>query len=147
MRKLIIFLTAVLGATLGWANLSSAATLAEGEQLANSGDIQGALSLYQELSRQQPDSAEVFARLGGMQLVSQHYADAVRSFQRAISLGNNDTGSFVGMGMAYLHMGQLSPARAAFVEAKQRGVEHTADLDSVIRWIDQRHGTMASSHP
>ena len=73
-----------------------------------------------------------------MQLLDQHYADAVKSFQRAISLGDEGARSFVGMGMAYMHMGQLGPARAAFVEAKSRGVADEEGVDQVIAYIDKR---------
>ncbi len=73
-----------------------------------------------------------------MQLLDQRYSDAVKSFQRAITLGDDGTRSFIGMGMAYLHMGQLGPARAAFVEAKSRGAANPQDVDGIIAWIDNR---------
>ena len=141
MRRLIVLLSFLLAVTLGWSNASLAElgkALAEGQQLAAAGDIEGALSIYEGLTRSHPDSYEAFAQLGGMQLLDQRYADAVKSFQRAVTLGDDGTRSFIGMGMAYLHMGQLGPARAAFVEAKSRGTEHPADVDDIIRWIDSR---------
>ena len=113
-------------------------TLADGQQKAAAGDIQGALAIYRELTETQPDSYEAFAHLGGMQLLDQRYSDAVKSFQQAISLGDDGRRSFIGMGMAYLHMGQLGPARAAFVEARDRGTENSADVDGIISWIDSR---------
>ncbi len=147
MRHFIFLLIAVLTMALGWANLSAAATLSDGEKLAAEGNVQEALSVYEGLAAQHPDSAETFSHLGGMQLISQQYAAAVKSFQRAITLGDEGTGTFVGMGMAYLHMGQHGPARAAFVEAKQRGVSNPEDIDRVIQWIDKRDGGMAADHP
>ncbi len=141
MRRPIVLLSFLLAITLGWSNASLselAQALTEGQQLAAAGDIQGALSVYEAMTRSHPDSHEAFAHLGGMQLLDQRYADAVRSFQRAITLGDDGTRSFIGMGMAYLHMGQLGPARAAFVEAKSRGPEHPTDIDDIIRWIDSR---------
>ncbi len=141
MRRLIVLLSCLLAVTLGWPNMTFAQlgkALTEGQQLAAAGDIQGALLVYEAMTQSHPDSHEAFAHLGGMQLLDQRYADAVKSFQRAITLGDDGTGSFIGMGMAYLHMGQLGPARAAFVEAKSRGVGHPADVDDIIRWIDSR---------
>lgn len=145
MRRLIFLSSFVLAVTLAWANVSIAQTeavFAQGEKLAAAGDIKGALKLYEELSRSHPDSHEAFALLGGMQLLDQHYSDAVKSFQRAISLGDGGDRAFIGMGMAYLHMGQYGPARAAFVEAKTRGTEHPSDVDQIISWIDERDDGM-----
>lgn len=141
MYRFLILLSLIVAGTLGWAGLAVAQTesaLAEGQQKAAAGDIKGALFVYQKLTETHPESPEAFARLGGMQLLDQRYSDAVKSFQRAITLGDQDTRSFVGMGMAYLHMGQLGPARAAFVEAKSRGVDNPSDIDQIIAWIDTR---------
>jgi Flp pilus assembly protein TadD len=141
MRRLIVLLICLLAITLSWANIALAQTeaaLAQGKEKAAAGDIKGALAVYLEITRTHPDSYEAHALLGGMQLLDQHYADAVKSFQRAISLGDAGARSFVGMGMAYLHMGLLGPARAAFVEAKSRGVSADSDVDQIIAWIDKR---------
>ena len=141
MRRLIVLLICVLAITLSWANIAVAQTgaaIAQGQEKAAAGDIKGALEVYLEMTRTHPDSYEAHALLGGMQLLDQHYPDAVKSFQRAISLGDAGARSFVGMGMAYLHMGQYGPARAAFVEAKSRGVSADSDVDQIIAWIDKR---------
>ena len=141
MRRLSVLLGFLFSIPLGWSNTALAElgkALTEGQELAAAGDIQGALSVYEAMTRSHPGSHEAFAQLGGMQLLDQRYADAVESFQRAITLGDDGTRSFIGMGMAYLHLGELGPARAAFVEAKSRGVEHPADVDDIIGWIDSR---------
>lgn len=150
MRRMIILLSGILAITLGWANLSYAQigqAIAEGEQKAAAGDIKGALSVYETLTQTHPDSHQAHARLGGMQLLEQRYSDAVKSFQRAISLGDQGTGTFIGMGMAYLHMGQLGPARAALVEARSRGVANPGDVDQIIAWIDKRQPGKGPAHP
>ena len=149
MQRLIVWLCLVVSAST-WSALALAqasGTLADGQQKAAAGDIQGALTIYRELTETQPDSYEAFAHLGGMQLLDQRYSDAVKSFQQAIALGDNGTRSFIGMGMAYLHMGQLGPARAAFVEARARGTEHGADVDSILSWIDSRQPQQAPVNP
>jgi Flp pilus assembly protein TadD len=141
MRRLIVLLICALAITLSWANIALAQTeaaIAQGQEKAAAGDIKGALAVYLEMTRTHPDSYEAHALLGGMQLLDQHYSDAVKSFQRAISLGDAGARSFVGMGMAYLHMRQYGPARAAFVEAKSRGVSADNDVDQIIAWIDKR---------
>ena len=141
MRRLIGLLICLLAITLSWGNIALAQTeaaITQGQEKAAAGDIKGALEVYLEMTRSHPDSYEAHALLGGMQLLDQHYSDAVKSFQRAISLGDAGARSFVGMGMAYLHMGQYGPARAAFVEAKSRGVSADSDVDQIIAWIDER---------
>ena len=141
MQRLFVLWGLMLAVTLGWTQLGLAqatSALAEGQQKAAAGDIKGALDIYEALTRSHPESYEAFAHLGGMQLLDQRYADAVHSFQRAVSLGDTQAAPFVGMGMAYLHMGQFGAARAAFVEAKARGTANTADIDGIIAWIDTR---------
>ena len=149
MQRIILALIALLTVTIGYANLSLATAggmLEEGDAKAASGDIRGALAIYESLASNQPDSHELQAKVGGMLLLDQRYADAVERFQLAISLGDTGTRSFLGMGMAYLHMGQLGPARAAFVEAKSRGAENPANIDDIIHWIDTRQPASRSPH-
>ncbi len=140
MQRMIVLLGWMLAITLGWGNLAMAQTeaaIASGQEKAAAGDIKGALQVYLDLTKSHPDSYEAHALLGGMQLLDQHYPDAVKSFQRAVSLGDRSARPFLGMGMAYLHMSQLGPARAAFVEAKSRGVADTDGVDQVISYIDR----------
>ena len=142
MYRLIFLLICSLAIGLGWGNnvlAQNDSDMATGQEMAAAGDVKGALAVYEELTRKNPESAEAFAHLGGMQLLDQRYSEAVQSFQRAITLGDEGTRSFVGMGMAYLHMQQLGPARAAFVEAKSRGSGDSKDIDHIITWIDQRN--------
>jgi tetratricopeptide (TPR) repeat protein len=121
--------------------------LDRGQALAEQGDLAGAMAAYQDAVRARPAWGEAHARLGGMQLVNQHYPDAVRSFQQAISLGVADSQPFVGMAMAYLHMGQYGPARAALNEAKARGAAGSQDIDRILTWLDAREPQPAPTHP
>lgn len=141
----LLFLATACCGTPAWAQTD--ASLTEGQQKAAAGDIEGALAVYEGLTRSQPDSHEAYAHLGGMQLLDQRYADAVKSFQRAISLGDSEPRSFIGMGMAYLHMGRYGAARAAFVEAKSRRTGSTEDIDDIIAWIDTRNPGPGPTHP
>ncbi|MCB1922421.1 MAG: hypothetical protein KDJ27_01525 [Gammaproteobacteria bacterium] len=141
MRRLIVLLVLTLTLTLAAANAALSEpepTIADGEQKAAAGDLKGATKIYERITQIQPDSYEAFAHLGGTQLLSQEYGEAVKSFQRAISLGDEGARSFLGMGMAYLHMGAFGPARAAFVEARGRGTANATEVDGIISWIDTR---------
>ena len=116
----------------------------QGQIKAAAGDIRGALAIYASLTVSYPASYEAHARLGGMQLMDQRYADAIKSFQQAITHGDSGARAFIGMGMAYLHMGQFGPARGAFVEAQSRGATARSDVAEIIRWIDKRDSTAAA---
>ncbi len=139
MRISILLIGCLLTFSTAWGNPASTridAAFAEGREKAAAGDIDGALTVYEALTKAHPKSRRAFAHLGSMQLLNQHYPDAVKSFQQAIMLGDDGARSFIGIGMAYLHMGQLGPARAAFVEAKSRGLDNPKDIDDIIGWID-----------
>jgi Flp pilus assembly protein TadD len=149
MQRSIFLLALVLAVSLTVGNVALAQadpSMQEAETLAANGDIKGAMDRYLEATQRHPDSNEAFARLGGMQLLDQRYSDAVKSFQQAITLGDEGARSFIGMGMAYLHIGQLGPARAAFVEAKARGGDDLTDVDHVLSWIDTRSPDAYKGH-
>lgn len=149
MQRLIVLLAIMVGAGLiatSFATAQADDPFEIGKAKAARGDIKGALQTYEELAGTHPESAEAFALLGGMQLLDQRYGDAVRSFQQAVSLGDPDARSFIGMGMAYLHLGQLGPARAAFVEAQNRGSARPGDIADIIAWIDRQGSQSVPGH-
>ena len=141
MNRLIFLLCLLLAVSVSWGNLALAGNgvdFTAAQQQAAAGDIQGALQTYLALTEAHPDSHEAFARLGGMQLLDQRYPEAVRSFQKAIMLGADSPRPFIGLSLCYLHMNQLTSARAALVEARQRGSGDNRDVDHLLAWIDQR---------
>ena len=148
-RTLFAFalLAAAVVATAGLLQARDDGGLNAGRALAEQGDIAGALEIYRQLVEKRPDWVDAHAHLGGMQLVNQQYQAAVLSFQQAISLGADGRQSFVGMGMAYLHLGQYVAARAAFDEAKARGTDDTDDIDNIISWLDARDPAVPKAHP
>jgi tetratricopeptide (TPR) repeat protein len=149
MQRLITLLAIIFSAGLiatSFATAQADDPFAAGKAKAANGDIQGALQIYEALARDHPESAEAFAHLGGMQLLDQRYRDAVQSFQQAVSLGDQDARAFIGMGMAYLHLGQLGPARAAFVEAQNRGNARPEEIAEIIAWIDRQGAQSVPGH-
>lgn len=149
MPRLMVLLMIAFSCSLMTTQIATAqnpSLLEDGQAKAAAGDIKGALAVFETMTREQPDSAEAFAHLGGMQLLDQRYRDAVRSFQQAVSLGAEDARAFIGMGMAYLHLGELGPARAALVEAQNRGTARPAEIAELIAWIDQRGAQAAAGH-
>ncbi len=138
----------IAAATITAGAVHAETALETGQRLAQAGDIDGALAAYRQAAEQDPRSALAQTRLGGMQLLTQHYSDATRTFKTAISLDPNNADAFVGLGMGYLHLGQYSLARAALTEARARKPEKTQQIDEVIAWIDAREGAAPSgNHP
>ncbi len=137
-RFLIIaaLLSAAAVATAGLLQGGAEGDLERGQELARQGDIAGALAAYEKVIEARPAWPDGHVYLGGMQLMDQRYKDAVLSFQKAISLGAASRRPFIGMGMAYLHMGQFGPARAAFSEAKARSSEPSGEIDKILAWLD-----------
>jgi Flp pilus assembly protein TadD len=120
--------------------------LERADGLAREGQVDSALAAYRALSDRQPDSAVVRTRAGGMLLLKRQYAEAVRSFQVAIGLDPENSGeAFVGLGIAYLHLGQYGPARAALTEARRLKPGSAADLDQLVAWLDGRASARADS--
>lgn len=111
--------------------------MANGDRLAAEGKLSEAVAAYSAILQQDPARADAHARLGGMYLMQQKYTDAIKSFQQSISLDAEQARAFVGMGMAYLHTGRRSLARAALEEAKRIKPELSGDIDPVIVWMDQ----------
>ena len=139
---LIAVLAMVVGGLVPAQSVADSAVatgLEEADQFARAGRVDSALAVYRALSDSQPDSAVVHARMGGMLLLKQDYAEAIRSFQIAVGL-DPDKGAeaLVGLGIAYLHLGQYGPARAALMEARRVKPESAADLDQVVAWLDGR---------
>lgn len=112
----------------------------DAERLAQAGDIDGALAAYRALSDSQPRSAHLQARVAGMLLLKQDYAQAIERFQTAIGLDpQHSAEAFIGLGLAYLHLGQYGPARAALNEARLRKPASAPDLDELLAWLDARN--------
>ena len=138
----------VAASLVGPETLFAETALEAGERLAAAGDLGGALAASREAVEQEPTSAVAQTRLGGLQLLTQHYSDAIRSFKTAIGLDAANADAFVGLGMSYLHLGQYDLARAALTEARARKPEKTQQIDEVIAWIDAREsGAAKGSHP
>ncbi|QEP41901.1 tetratricopeptide repeat protein [Ectothiorhodospiraceae bacterium BW-2] len=72
------------------------------------------------------------------QLLNQHYQQAVQSYQSAIRQGEEPGRAFIGMAIAYLHLGQYPLARAALDEARERKPHHSEEIDKLMIWLNGR---------
>jgi tetratricopeptide (TPR) repeat protein len=133
IRLLILCLAVVAGAP---AHAQTARQYLEQADLAWSrDDLEGAEALFREAVANATDG-EPALRLGGFYLAQNRLAEAVERFQQAIGAGL-PTGSmqaraFVGMGIAYLHLGQSALARAALEEALRADPSREAQVRPLL---------------
>jgi Tfp pilus assembly protein PilF len=116
----------------------------QGQRQLDAGELEQAELTFKEAVTQNPDSTLGYTRLGGVQLLRQEYRAGVENFQRAIALDPDNADAFIGMALAYLHMGQYGLARASLQEAQRIAPAKREQIDRVLAWIDQR--SPVSSH-
>ena len=102
------------------------------------GHLEQATSLLNQAIERTPDSSLAYTRLGGVQLLQQDYRSGIGNFQQAIILDDRNADAFIGLSIAYLHMGRYSLAREALREASRLGPEKQQAIDNVLAWLDQR---------
>lgn len=116
-------------------------------ELTKSGKLEEALNILQEAAEKDPNSSLVHTRMGGVRVLRKEYSAGIKDFQQAIMLDQQNTSAFVGMAVAYLHMGQYSLARASLEEARKIDPSKQTEIDKVMAWIDQRtDGVSHSAH-
>lgn len=102
------------------------------------GDLQAAANLLNQAIQLAPDSSLAYTRLGGVQLLQQDYPSGIKHFQQAIMLDGSNADAFIGLSVAYLHLGRYSLAREALKEASRLGPEKQQEINNVMAWLDQR---------
>ncbi len=142
MRRLL-FLPLTLSLILAGTALANDETqllLQQSYEQTKAGDFDQALSTLQRAAAKDPDSSLVHTRIGGVRLLRKEYSAGIKDFQRAIMLDQLNASAFVGMAVAYLHLGQHSLARASLDEAAKIDPSKQPEIDQVLSWIDQRTG-------
>ena len=118
----------------------------KGYEQAEAGQLDQAEQTLQTAVSKAPDSSLAYTRLGGVKVLRQQYGAGVQDFQQAIMLDQNNATAFVGMAVAYLHMGEQSLAKAALQEAMRLDPTKKPEIDKVLSWIEQRSYTPAVTH-
>jgi Flp pilus assembly protein TadD len=121
-----------------WAGSGARILIELGISQANEGRLDEALTTLQRAVAENPGSSLAYTRLGGVQLLKQEYSSGIESFQQAILLDQGNANAFVGMGVAYLHLGQYALAREALSEAEKLAPSKKAEIGRVRAWIDSR---------
>ncbi len=146
LARRIIFMIVIALPTLGLsAELDAEALIEQGNRQSQSGDLDAAFSSYLQAVGKDPKSVDAHFKLAGLQLVRRDYTSSIKSFQTVIGLAPDNANAFVGLGMAYLHLGSYGMARAALQEALRRDPSKQADIQNVLDWIDARSGANGTS--
>lgn len=108
------------------------------------GETQTAIDTLHDAIEADPSSSLAQTRLGGAYLLSQDYSRAIEQFQQAISNDEQNAGAFIGLGLAYLHLKQAGPAKAALSEARRLDPTKRNDIDALLSRIEE---SAAAPHP
>jgi tetratricopeptide (TPR) repeat protein len=145
----VLTLTAALAAQNGGATESTeieekaASMIKQGEAELGRGETDAAIITLKAAVDIDPKSSLAHTRLGGALMLKQDYTGAIEQFQQAISLEGDNAPAFIGLGMAYLHLKQPGPAKAALTEAKKLDKTKQADIDRLLQRIES---TAAAPH-
>jgi tetratricopeptide (TPR) repeat protein len=122
---------------------SATAKIEQAEAELSRGETDAAIETLNAVIAAAPASSLARTRLGGALMLKQNYTGAIEQFQQAISLNADNAPAFIGLGMAYLHLKQPGPAKAALTEAKKLDPAKQADIDRVLHRIEN---TAAAPH-
>ncbi|MEW8505177.1 MAG: tetratricopeptide repeat protein [Candidatus Thiodiazotropha sp.] len=144
MGRLFIYLLALSlslgGITSAMAQESVKQLIADAQQLSEAGNLPEAHAILVKAVETDPQSSPAHTRLGGVELLQRNYQSGIKRFQQAIMLDRANADAFVGLAVAYLHLGRYALAREALKEAEQLGPSKQQDIDKVLAWLDQRSG-------
>ncbi|MCG8038267.1 MAG: tetratricopeptide repeat protein [Candidatus Thiodiazotropha taylori] len=139
---------ALLGCSLSFsitANSEQQTLIEQAFQQTEAGDLETAQSLLEEAIKEAPSSSLAYTRLGGVLLLQQSYSSGIENFQQAIMLDQSNTQAFIGLAVAYLHLGRYQLAREALKQAQQLDPSKKQEIDKVVTWLNQRSSNNSNS--
>ena len=107
-------------------------------QNTETGNLTEAQAILEKAVKSEPSSSLAYTRLGGVQLLQQEYSSGIRNFQQAIMLDQPNSEAFIGLAVAYLHLGRYQLAREALKQAEQLNPAKKQEIDKVVTWLNQR---------
>jgi tetratricopeptide (TPR) repeat protein len=142
MRRLITYLFAISCSLGGFksalAQESVEKLITDAQLFSESGDLSQAHAKLMKAIETDPQSSFAYTRLGGVELLQRDYLSGIKRFHQAIRLERNNADAFVGLAIAYLHLGRYTLAREALKEAEKLGPSKQQDIKKLMAWLDQR---------
>ncbi|MGE5466950.1 MAG: tetratricopeptide repeat protein [Ignavibacteria bacterium] len=113
------------------AGAADSSLVVQGEKQWAEGRLNEARKSFEQAAAAEPKSAVPLMKLGGLHLTNSDPGAAIQTYQRALSLDSKNAKAWIGLGLAYLHMGQKDLSRAAFGEAIRVDPTRKAQLASL----------------
>lgn len=96
---------------------AEAGLLAQGDAQWAEGRVNEARTSFEQAVKAEPRSVDAHMKLAGLLFSNRNYSEAIRTYQKSISLDGNNARAWMGLGLAYRHTSQPELAKAAFDEA------------------------------
>jgi tetratricopeptide (TPR) repeat protein len=119
VTRITRFLLALLVAAGSSGALAGTAAehLADADRFWAENRLDAAQAAFESAVSAEPDSIAARMRLAGFQLARQQTTACIENYHKVLSREPKNSRAWIGLGLAYLHSGRQSLARAAFEEA------------------------------
>jgi len=111
--------------------------ITQGDKALSAGQLDAALSSFKKAAAIQSGTELIQQKLANVYLLKGDYANSIKYFHNTLGFNAKSSKAFIGLGLAYLHTGQYSLAKAALEEARPY-TEKKQDIDKIIDWIKTR---------
>lgn len=145
LNRIVILVVCCLLSSISFASPEAKSDLKEGDKLYAEGNLVGALGYFEKAVKQNPASAESWFKLARTQMLNNQHSDSVKSYQKAITLDQNNALAFVGMAISYMHIGQYTHAKASLNEASRIDPSKKVEVDKVLVQIDRKLKSMETA--
>ncbi|MDX2504020.1 MAG: tetratricopeptide repeat protein [Gammaproteobacteria bacterium] len=145
LNRIVFVIVFSLLSSLCLASSNAINSLQEGDKLYADGNIKDALGYFEKAVQENPDSSESWFKLARTQMLNNRYSDSVKSYQKTISIDQNNALAFVGMAISYMHMGLYNHAKASFNEASRIDPSKKAEVGKVMQKIEKKLKSMETA--
>lgn len=111
--------------------------LKQGDQALSSGQLNEAFTAFSKAAALQSESEVIQQRLGTINLLKGRYRSSIQHFHKTLGFNEKNIKAFIGLGLAYLHIGQYPLAKAALQDARQYS-DSKNDIDLIIKWLENK---------
>lgn len=130
------------------AKADEATLISQGDQAWAAKKLDEAKKNFEAAVAGNPRSVTANMKLAGYYLANNQFPGAIQTYQKTISLDNNNAKAWMGLGMAYLHTGQKELSRAAFSEAVRIEPARKTQLAKLIEEpAPAPNAAMPANHP
>lgn len=145
LNRIVFVVVFSLLSSLCLASSNAINSLQEGDKLYADGNIKDALGFFEKAVKENPDSSESWFKLARTQMLNNRHSDSVKSYQKSITLDQNNALAFVGMAISYMHIGLYNHAKASLNEASRIDPSKKTEVDKVLLQIEKKLKSMETA--